>query len=358
MRKKIAIIGTVGIPACYGGFETLVENLVGNNRNVEYVIFCSTKHYKNRPPKYKNVQLRYIPLNANGFQSVFYDIWSLIKATFCCDEILVLGVSGCCFLPIYRWFSKKKLIINIDGLEHKRNKWNRYVRMFLRFSEKMAVKFADVVVTDNKGIQDYVKQQYDVDSELISYGGDHVLCSVSDNIKSEILDYYKLNECRYSFSVCRIEPENNVDMILEAFAISGQELVFVGNWDRSEYGRILRNKYSSISNIHILNSIYDITTLYVLRSNCAFYIHGHSAGGTNPSLVEAMFFGKPIIAFGVIYNKETTEGKANYFLSINDLVNILKCPYSDFFVNANNMYEIANRCYKWEHIAYLYEKLY
>ena len=112
--KKVAIIGTVGVPANYGGFETLIENIIGNNTpsDVQYTIYCSSSNYSNKIGKYKKAYLKYIPLEANGIQSIFYDIISLIKASINNDIILILGVSGCCFLPIYRLFSKKKLIIN------------------------------------------------------------------------------------------------------------------------------------------------------------------------------------------------------------------------------------------------------
>ena len=160
--KYITIIGTVGVPANYGGFETLVENVIGENASKDgnYTVYCSSKSYPKRLSLYKGASLKYIPLDANGIQSIFYDILSLIQATRRSDVVLILGVSGCCFLPIYRLFSKKKLIINIDGLEHRRNKWGKWTRRFLRFSEKMAVKYADVVVADNKGIQDYVLEEY------------------------------------------------------------------------------------------------------------------------------------------------------------------------------------------------------
>lgn len=159
--KNVSIIGTVGVPANYGGFETLVENIIGENasENVEYTVFCSSKNYTSKQLVYKNAHLKYLPFEANGIQSVVYDILSLIKAS-SSDTILILGVSGCCFLPIYRLFSKKRLVVNIDGLEHKRDKWGKWVRKFLKFSEKMAVKYADVIVADNKGIQDYVMREY------------------------------------------------------------------------------------------------------------------------------------------------------------------------------------------------------
>ena len=108
----------------------------------------------------------------------------------------------------------------------------------------------------------------------------------------------------------------------------------------------------------MLSPIYDVKTLNVLRSHCSFYIHGHSAGGTNPSLVEAMFFGKPILAFDVIYNRETTEQKADYFSSAEMLGTLLQKPYSAFETNAGNMVEIAYRRYRWKVIAHQYEILY
>ena len=357
--RNISIIGTVGVPANYGGFESLVENIIGYNSldDIHYTVYCSAKGYPHRQSVYKNADLKYVPLDANGSQSILYDIISLIKATKKSDVVLILGVSGCCFLPIYRLFSKKRLIINIDGLEHRREKWGKYAKAFLKFSEKMAVKHADVVVADNKGIQDYVKKEYRTDTELIAYGGDHVLCDITD-VEEEILEKYGLKNISYSFSLCRIEPENNEHVILEAFKASGKKLFFVGNWNRSPYGKSLLEKYAKYGNIHLLSPIYDVKTLNVLRGHCSFYIHGHSAGGTNPSLVEAMFFGKPILAFDVIYNRETTEQKADYFSSAEMLETLLQKPYPTFKVNAENMVEIAYRRYRWKVIAQQYEALY
>lgn len=357
--KYITIIGTVGVPANYGGFETLVENIIGENasKDLNYTVFCSSRSYPKRLSFYKGASLKYIPLEANGIQSILYDILSLIQATRKSNVILILGVSGCCFLPVYRLFSKKKLIINIDGLEHRRNKWGKWTRRFLKFSEKMAVKYADVVVADNKGIQDYVLEEYGKQAELIAYGGDHVLCDVSD-IEDEVLRQYGLKNVDYSFSLCRIEPENNVHITLEAFKRTGKELFFIGNWGRSSYGKMLKDKYGDCKNIHLLSPIYDVRVLNILRSHCCYYIHGHSAGGTNPSLVEAMFFSKPILAYDVIYNRETTENKADYFSSVEDLVNLLRMPDFYYVLNAESMMEIAQRNYRWVMITKQYERLY
>lgn len=357
--KEISIIGTVGIPANYGGFESLVENIIGDNplKDIHYRVYCSSRSYSQKQKTYKNANLKYIPLNANGSQSILYDIISLIKATKNSNTILILGVSGCCCLPFYRLFTQKRLVINIDGLEHRRDKWGKWTKRFLKFSEHMAVKYGDVIVADNKGIQDYVKEEYGKDAELIAYGGDHVLCDIHD-IENDILERYTLKSLDYSFSVCRIEPENNVHITLEAFKKIGKNLVFVGNWERSSYGKDLLEIYGKCGNIHLLSPIYDLKILNVLRSHCTFYIHGHSAGGTNPSLVEAMFFQKPILSFDVVYNRETTEQKANYFSTVEELMDLLQIPYSSFQTNATYMLEIAERRYRWEVIAKQYEALY
>lgn len=356
--KKIAIIGTQGVPARYGGFETLVENIIGENcsEGIEYTVFCSSKDLKSSESTYKGANLEYINLSANGISSILYDIISLIKARKKFDFILVLGVSGCIILPIFRLFNRKKLIINIDGLEWKRAKWNWIAKSFLRLSEEFALRFADVVIADNQGIVNYIKNRYKKKTVLIAYGSDHVVRELSQENQREILRKYCVEPKTYSITVCRIEPENNCDMILNVFARSGRRLLFIGNWTRSEYGIKLREKYSLFDNITMQDPVYDLDELYVLRHNSISYIHGHSAGGTNPSLVEAMFCGCNIIAFDVVYNRETTSNQARYFKDMIDLA-ILTVD-KDLVQNSNCMINIARERYTWRNIAQKYESLY
>lgn len=355
--KQVAIVGIQGVPAKYGGFETLVENIIGDKASpeVSYTIFCSGKDYATHIGTYKGAKLKYIPLlHGNGAQSTPYDILSMMRCLRGYDTVLVLGVSGCIFLPIFRLFFRKRLIVNIDGLEHKRAKWGKRTKWFLRTSEAMAVKYADVVIADNKGIQDYVTETYGKPSSLIAYGGDHVQRDLTEERQLEVLRKYNVQDGNYAVSVCRIEPENNSHVICEAFAKSGKALVFVGNWERSEYSRGLKRKYSQCSNIQMIDSVYDLDELYALRNRCCCYVHGHSAGGTNPSLVEAMFFGKPVLAYDVVYNRETTENKAYYFQTSEQLVALIRQDGKD----GAPMKEIARRRYTWEYVAKQYEALY
>lgn len=227
-------------------------------------------------------------------------------------------------------------------------------RRVLRFSEAMAVRFADVVIADNKGIQDYVHETYGKEAELIAYGGDHVYREVPQEVQAKHLATYGLTPGQYAITVCRIEPENNCHVTLEAFAHSGKKLVFIGNWDRSAYGRDLKSRYRDDPDILLLDAIYDLDILYSLRANAGIYIHGHSAGGTNPSLVEAMFFGHPIIAYDVVYNRETTRNQAYYFADAESLRKLLARPDLD----GAAMKRIAEEEYTWKHISSQYCELY
>lgn len=354
--KKVTIVGIQGVPAQYGGFESLTENLIGEHKSddVKYTVFCSAKDMKQRLAEHKGAELKYIPLRANGIQSIPYDIVSLMKVPEDTDVILMLGVSGCIFFPLFRLFCKKRLIVNIDGLEHRRGKWNRLAKWMLKFSEGMAVRYADVVIADNKVIQDYVREEYGKEAVMIAYGGDHAIRNVSPEFEASVLDKYCLKAGDYSVTVCRIEPENNCHVMLEAFSHSDRHYAFIGNWNKSEYGQELRNRYSSFPNIHMLDPVYDIDSLYVLRKNAWAYIHGHSAGGTNPSLAEAMFFGNPILSYDVSYNRETTCGKAAYWKDSDELLKLLSTePY-----DASPLVDIAHKMYTWQQIANQYENLY
>lgn len=354
--KRVAIIGIQGVPANYGGFETLVENIIGENSsdNIEYTIYCSSKDMSQRLQSYKGATLKYIPLRANGAQSILYDIVAMLRSICGYDTLLILGVSGCLFLPILRLLSRGKIIVNIDGLEHRRNKWTAHIRKFLLLSEVFAVKFAHTIIADNKGIADYVKKRYKKDATLITYGGNHVISPIPQEAQNEILRGYGLEKRGYSMGVCRIEPENNCHIVLDAFAKSDKRLVFIGNWNRSEYSRRMREMYKGYGNITLLDSIYELDILYALRANTEFYIHGHSAGGTNPSLVEAMFFGRPILAYNCVYNCETTRNKAHYWSNSEELQQLTQQEG----LTGEATKEIACEHYTWEKITKEYETIY
>lgn len=358
-KTKLGIIGTVGVPAKYGGFETLAHQLVLNLRDeFDITVYSSSKAYDKaeRVKTWEGANIVYLPLKANGAQSIVYDILSIIHALFFVDVMLVLGVSGCIFLPFIKLFSRKRVVVNVDGLEWRRAKWSGWAKQFLIFSEKIAVRFADEIVTDNAAIQKYVLDNYGIESRLIEYGADHV-SGVAPDMQDQFLEKYPFLGGDYAFKVCRIEPENNIHLILEAFARAGEmPLALVGNWSHSEYGRELRRLYSQYPHLHLLDPIYEPVELNTLRSNCSLYVHGHSAGGTNPSLVEAMYLGLPILSYGVIYNRITTQDRALYFETVEDIIAALKnLPELNLAGIAYQMKWLANLRYTWATIASKYD---
>jgi len=351
----IAIVGTVGLPARYGGFETLAEQLVrrlaGRRR---MLVYCTAKNRVAFPVSEEGATLEYITLDANGMQSIVYDAIAMWRTTRRSSTMLVLGVSGCLALPAIRWRDPMlRIVTNIDGLEWKRAKWGRLARIILRWSEAAAVRFSDVVIADNEEIRAYVQKRYDKDVPMIAYGGD------ADATPLAFARQFALPFAArtYDFVVCRIEPENNIGLILEAFArVSDKNLVIVGNWNVSAYAMNLRQQYDEHANIALLDPIYDRAELDAMRRDARALIHGHSAGGTNPSLVEAMSAGMAVLAFDVGYNRYTTFNAARYWYDVISLrALITSLNDTELAANRTAMRALADSHYTWGRIATEYE---
>lgn len=356
MNSRVAIIGTVGIPARYGGFETLAARLVEHlDNDYTFTVYCSKQAYDKDERKTcnGNEKLVYLPFKANGIQSIIYDAVSILHALFKNDVLLILGVSGGFMIPFVRWFTRKKIVVSVDGIEWKREKWGRAAAWYLWLAEMLAVRYAHVNIADNESIQDYTAKRYESLSCIIEYGGDHVSQQAFTNVD---LKRYPFLSKPYAFSVCRIEPENNIHLMLEAFSgISNRQLVLVGNWSKSEYGKGLLEKYADYSNIFLLDPIYDQRLIDAMRTNSMIYLHGHSAGGTNPSLVEAMTLGCCVFCFDVSYNRTTTQQKAMYFSDAASLANlVIHTPYLKILAQGNAMKKIAAQRYTWQTVAARY----
>lgn len=358
-RKKIAIVGTNGLPGRYGGWDQLMHHLVTHlGEKNKFSVYTSSYDSDPNTKTYHGADLPIIRLRANGVQSIPYDIISLILATIRqSDAILVCGISGGLFFPVMRFF-KPKVVLNPDGAEWKRAKFGYFTKKYLKLSEKIAVKYADMVVADNKLIQEEIFRAYGVKSYLIEYGGDNVKkVKLSTNTATR----YGIASDSYAFKVCRIVPENNIDLILEVFSRRSMNLVLVGNWAFSNYGLALKEKYKGYDNLILLDPIYEQSAIDELRSNCSLYIHGHSAGGTNPSLVEAMNLGLCCVVYNASYNIETTENKALYFNTEADLNGIVE-DYENNSLDVKSvketLYEVALRRYSWSLITDKYGKVF
>lgn len=356
-KTRVALIGVVGVPARYGGLETLAHHFVLNLAQRYDTTVYNTKHYytaEERKPEWEGAKIKYLPLKANGAQSVPYDMWAMLHAIFRNDVLVVLGVSGCVLLPLLKLlFPGKKILVNIDGLEWRRPKWGKFAKAYLKFAEKVAVRFADRIIADNKAIQEYVTEVYERDSDMIAYGGDHAKAA---EILAEDREKYPFLEGKYAVKACRIEPENNIEMILEAFSKFDEiALVILGNWNDSAFGRNMRAKYGHLDHFYLLDFIRDARVLDMLRSNSYVYLHGHSAGGTNPSLVEAMNLGLPILSYGVVFNRETTEGQAAFFNDADELLKTLKSLTPEKREElGNRMMQLGKARYTWKIISEQY----
>lgn len=348
---KVAIVGTRGVPARYGGFETLAENLVradgARERGDRLVVYCSRAPGAPAPANFLDAELVHLRLGANGVQSVLYDAVSMADAVRRgCDVLLVLGVSGAIALPLIRLCSRARVVVNVDGIEWRRQKWSRPARWFLRACEWLAMRCAHAVVADNQAIAERLEASYGVVAEVIEYGGDHAIAAASDG---------GAVDAGYALALCRIEPENNVAMILAAFAAIGTPLVFVGNWHDSAYGRELRRRYADHDNLELRDPVYDAGELCRLRSGAALYVHGHSAGGTNPSLVEMMHFGVAVLAFDCDFNRVTTEQRASYFANEDELRGlVVTLSDAQRLEQGAELQRIARRRYTWSAIAARY----
>ncbi len=269
---------------------------------------------------------------------------------------MVLGCSGSLALPFFPLFVKP-IILNVGGMDWQRSKWNPWVRRFLQVSEIAGARAADILVSDNLGIAYHMRKAYKRESTLIEYGGDH---AETPGLTPELTAKYPFLERPYAFALARIQPDNNPELILHAFnQVPETDLVFIGTWNRSEYGRELKRKYEGFPNLRLLEAIYDPVELNAIRGHCSLYVHGHSAGGTNPALVEAMHLGLPVAAFDVAYNRATTENQASYFNNVASLASLLiQVPQPEWDAQRARMKSISDRRYGWKRIAEEYARLF
>jgi glycosyltransferase involved in cell wall biosynthesis len=353
----LAIVGIRGVPNNYGGFETLTECLIEYLASeMDITVYCSSVDMDSDLATYKGAHLNYIHITSHGASGIIYDSVSLLKAVNKFDKVLFLGFGAGFVVPFLKSNQKQKLILNIGGLDWKRNKWSPFAQKVIKKAEQFLVRSCKKIIADNAGIQEYIKNVYHKDSTLIAYGGDQAIHRAATD---EAIKDYPFLQYSYAFTVTRIQSDNNIEMILESFLNQNAlPLVIVGNWDNSDYGRQLKQRFHGKKNLILLDAIYDRKKLDILRSNCAIYIHGHSAGGTNPSLTEAMYLGLPVFAFASGYNEHTTNNKAIYFKNGKELVSlIINCQSYPLKQIGAELKEFAKVHYVWKNIADQYKQV-
>lgn len=313
------------MPARYGGFETLAHQLAVHipPDQIRLVIFAQKSAYEasERTGNFQGHEVVYLPIRANGPASMVHDASALMSAVFVHKVSLcvLLGYSGAWALPLIRLLRPGvRIVSNIDGMEWRREKFGPLTRSLLKLLEQVSVKFSNQVIADNAAIAEMVRARYGIAPIQIAYGGDHVLCS-------ELPESHEATTSGgYCLAIARVEPENNCDMIIDACVLSRRPLVFVGNWAASEYGTSIRRRAQGTSAIKLLDPVYDQQELARIRKGASVYIHGHSVGGSNPSLIEAIHHSTRILAYDCAFNRATLFGAGAYFSSVAELSGLLK----------------------------------
>lgn len=356
---KLGILGCRGIPNHYGGYEQFAQYLSKGlvKRGHEVWVYNSSLH-PYQEEEWEGVKLIhcYDPEDKLGtFGQFVYDFHCLRdarKRSF--DVLLQLGyTSSAVWYPL--WPKKMHHVMHMDGLEWKRSKYSPLVQLFLHKMEAWAAQQADTLVADSEAIQSYLKHHYQQDATFIPYGA-----PLEITPQTQHLAPWRLVEKQYFLAIARFVPENNLETIIQGYLSSQHPfpLVLIGDVNH-RYGQYLQKRYAS-PNLHFIGSIYDQAMLDSLRFYASLYFHGHSVGGTNPSLLEAMACQVPICAHDNPYNRAVLGAEALYFdrgTAISDCLS--KWRHTAFPVQwiVANVEKIQQK-YHWEKILDTYEGLF
>jgi len=364
---KIAFISTRGIPNNYGGFEQFAEYIsVGLVTRGHEVTVYSPHFHSYKENYYKGVRIKHIyspeTWMGSSLGSFFYDFLSLRDALKKEEFDIIYEAGYTSIVPAYIWFNVRRIkhpvfVTNMDGLEHKRTKFNRWVQKFIFWEERTTVRHSHYLIADNMGIRDYYKEKYGKESKFLAYGA-----NIHDNYDENILKEFDLIPNNYFLIVARLEPENNIESVIRGYLASNQKeikpLIVVGNTN-TPHGKFLVKKYGYENSVRFVEGVYDFDKINSIRHFSTAYFHGHSVGGTNPSLLEAMASGCFIIANDNMFNKTVLYDEALYFSSPENIMLILNKidieinEKKAFFVE-NNLRRIRNK-YSWEKLIDEYE---
>jgi glycosyltransferase involved in cell wall biosynthesis len=356
---KIAIMGTRGVPANYGGFETFAEQLsIRLARRGHVVTVYGRSHYVTIPARiYRGVKLVVLPTIKHKYlDTVAHTIISAVHSWFePYDVVLVCNAANAMATGLVR-LAGKKTALNVDGIERRRKKWNRLGQWYYLLSEWLATKIPHAVVTDAGVIQSYYRSRYGKESTMIPYGAEIGRVRNADGLKA-----YGLEPERYVLYVSRLEPENNAHLVIEAFERTRTDLklVIVGDAPYSDdYIRQLK----STRDPRIMFTGYVFGEGYkILQQNAYCYVHATEVGGTHPALIEAMGFGNYVIVYDTLENREVVAGAGLFYRNVDELIaalqRVLDSPDEIAHYHETAMARIRAH-YDWEVVTDLYEQLF
>jgi glycosyltransferase involved in cell wall biosynthesis len=354
---KIAILGTRGVPNHYGGFEHISEYVsAGLVKRGHSVTVYNSHNHPYTADTWNGVKIQhcfdpeYLVGTAGQFIYDFNCLMDARRKKF--DVVLLMGYTSCSIWG--RLYPKSSTIItNMDGLEWKRSKYSKKVQQFLKYAEKLAVKYSQFYISDSRVIKDYLEDKYNIYSQYIPYGAD-----VFSELEREQIDAASAQKEDYFLLMARMEPENNIETILEGFNNSNSHRSFKVLGDTSNrFGKFIRHRFKNDERIQFKGSIFDTAKVRSLQNNSYLYFHGHSVGGTNPSLLEAMASEALIAAHNNPFNKSVLSTDAFYFSNSNEvqhLVETVQRKENEQKMVKNNLDKIAYQ-FNWEKIIDEYE---
>jgi len=352
-------MGTRGVPARYGGFETAIEEIGSRLVQRGYEVTVYARNPGQSLQRYLGMRVVNMPALRHRYtETLSHTALSSIHAVVQDHpDVCLLMNSG--NAPLIRPLQRAGIptAIHLDGLESRRDKWRGLGAKYYKWAERMAIRWADAVVADSKAIADYVKENYGRDCIMIPYGAPVI------HPGFERLRELNVTPGEYHLVVARMEPENHVLEIVHGFRKSSQHrpLLIVGDAPYShQYVKEIHDAAASDSRIRLLGSIYETDLLDQLYAHAHTYIHGHSVGGTNPSLLRAMGAATPVLAYDVIFNREVTAGLALYWSSVEELAALFDTDVHDTSL-LNGIAEEGRRrvseVYQWDQVTDQYEVL-
>ncbi|MDE0804920.1 MAG: DUF1972 domain-containing protein [Acidimicrobiales bacterium] len=357
---RIALIGTRGVPARYGGFETCVEEvgarLAGAGHEVTVYCRSSRTGADARLESYRGMDLVHLPAvpqrHVETLSHTGLSVGHVLRRS--TDAAIVFNAANSPMLPLLR-ARGIPVATHVDGLEWKRAKWGGGGRRYYRAAESLAVRWSDALIADAAGIADYYTTEFGVDTELIRYGAPIV--EAGDPAVLEAVD---LAPGSYHLAVARFEPENHVDIIVEGYSKSSADapLVVVGAAPYADaYTRRVHD--AADDRVRFLGAVWDQDLLDQLYANCITYQHGHSVGGTNPSLLRAIGAGAATDAFDVGFNREVLGSCGRYWSTPDDIAPLFESAEADTDTIAARGSASRTRAgdYDWDDVAREYESL-
>lgn len=354
---RIALIGTRGVPARYGGFETCVEEVGARlvEAGHEVVVYC--RNSTGREPSYRGMRLVHLPaVPRQSMETLSHTAVSVAHtvARHRPDVAFVFNAANAPLLPLLR-ARRIPVATHVDGLEWRRTKWSGTGQRYYRAAEALAVRYSDGLIADAQGIADYYRAEFDAPTRLIRYGAPQI--SIDD---ADALTELGLTRHGYHLAVARFEPENNLHLIVAGHAASAADkpLIVVGDAPYAD-SYIASVRAMADERTRFLGSVWDQDLLDSLYANSFVYWHGHSVGGTNPSLLRAIGAGAPCIAHDNVFNREVLGEAGRYFADTASAAALADASERDPDATLERGRQLAERAgeYTWDEVAQQYEAL-